>query len=287
MRILIVDDEPAVHASYDRCFSPGFGGDGNGQVGGGIDAIGDIRHCFQGEEAVDQVARAKAEGAPFAVAFIDIRMPPGIDGRETARRIRLIDPDIHLVIVTGYTDFSPAEISQVAGPADKIFYIAKPFAAAEVSQTAIALCRRWQNDRELAEARAQLAAQVVALEEKSAELEANESRAMHIAMHDALTDAPNRMAFLRGLNERGRMPGRFVTAMIDLDRFKLVNDTLGHLAGDELIREVCWTLQHAAPRGAMVARLGGDEFGILFDTDSEADAVAACDRIVTACAKTF
>lgn len=287
MRILIVDDEAAVHASYDRCFSPGPQTPETGHRAAEADTIEDIHHCFQGEEAVAEVARALATDRPFAVAFIDIRMPPGIDGRETARRIRQLDPDIHLVIVTGYTDFTPAEISQVAGPADKIFYIAKPFAPAEVSQTAIALCRRWQNDRELAEARAQLAAQVVALEEKSAELRANESRAMHIAMHDALTDAPNRSAFLRGLAERGRMPGRFVTAMLDLDRFKLVNDTLGHLAGDELIREVCATLQHAAPEGALVARLGGDEFGIIFDMADQSIAIAACERIVTACAKTF
>jgi len=286
MRILIVDDEAAVHANYDRCFSSA-GAEANGPVGAEPEPLGDVRHCFQGEEAVAQVEQALGAGEPFAVAFIDIRMPPGIDGRETARRIRALDPDIHLVIVTGYTDFTPAEISQVAGPADKIFYIAKPFAPAEVSQTAIALCHRWQNDRELAQARAQLAAQVIALEEKSAELEANESRAMHIAMHDPLTDAPNRAAFLRGLTERGRMPGRFVTAMIDLDRFKLVNDTLGHLAGDELIREVCTTLQQYAPAGALVARLGGDEFGIIFDSADEGVAVAACERIVTACAKTF
>ncbi|MDZ7280532.1 EAL domain-containing protein [Sphingomonas sanguinis] len=295
MRILIVDDEPAVHESYELCFS---GGDraldamaaelfGEPAGEGMADMLFERQHCHQGLEAVAAVERARAEGAPFAVAFIDIRMPPGVDGRETARRIRALDPDIHLVIVTGYSDFSPAEIGKVAGPADKIFYIAKPFEVSEVRQMANALCRRWDNDRELAAARALLAEQVATLEEKSAELEANESRAMHIAMHDTLTDAPNRAAFLRGLTERGRQGGLFVTAMLDLDRFKLVNDTLGHLAGDELIREVCAIIQATAPMGAMVARLGGDEFGIFFDAEEIDSAVAACDRIVTACASTF
>ena len=78
-----------------------------------------------------------------------------------------------------------------------------------------------------------------------------------------------------------------MTAMLDLDRFKLVNDTLGHLAGDQLIREVCATIQSHVPEGAMVARLGGDEFGIFFDAEDAETAVSVCDRIVTACASTF
>ncbi|WP_294236002.1 EAL domain-containing protein [uncultured Sphingomonas sp.] len=303
MRILIVDDEPAVHDSYAFCFSglvhgrtdarqtldamaaDLFGADG--RPDGDTDMVFQPHHCFQGLDAVQAVEQALADGNPFAVAFIDIRMPPGIDGCETARRIRALDPHIHLVIVTGYSDFSPVEIGRVAGPADKIFYIAKPFEVAEISQMALALCRRWDNDRELTAARALLAAQVVTLEQKSAELEANESRAMHIAMHDALTDAPNRVAFLRGLQERGRRPGSFAVCMLDLDRFKQVNDTLGHMAGDELIRTVCATIQRTAPEATLVARLGGDEFGMVFDVETEAEAVAACNAVVTACADSF
>jgi diguanylate cyclase (GGDEF)-like protein len=75
--------------------------------------------------------------------------------------------------------------------------------------------------------------------------------------------------------------------MVDLDRFKLVNDTLGHLAGDELIRAVCSVLQRSIPQGGMVARLGGDEFGLLFDTPGAEAAAADCERIAKACATTF
>ena len=298
-RLLIVDDEPAMHDSYARSFALRRGaeeealgamaaelfGDEAPDVVDGAEAF-DLTHCHQGLDAVAAVEAALAAGTPYAVAFIDVRMPPGIDGRETARRIRAIDPEVNLCIVTGFSDFSPVEISKVAGPADKIFYIAKPFEVAEVVQTATALAHRWAVDRELAAARAQLAAQIVQLEEQGAELAANESRAIHIATHDSLTDAPNRLAFLRALGERARRPGLFATAMFDLDRFKIVNDTLGHLAGDALIREVCGILHAQAPEGAVVARLGGDEFGILFDTPGEDAAVMACDRIVAACAGT-
>ncbi len=309
MRILIVDDEPAMHDSYRRSFagprsSTGEALDAMAVELFGNDALGDdappgpdanaanasafaITYCDQGLDAVAAVERALAEGTPFAVAFIDVRMPPGIDGRETARRIRALDPEINLVIVTGFSDFSPIEISKVAGPADKIFYIAKPFEVAEILQTATALAQRWQNDRDLAVARDLLAAQVLQLEEQGAELAANESRAIHLAMHDSLTDAPNRLAFLRALAARTRSEGLFATVMIDLDRFKLVNDTLGHLAGDALIREICAILNRSTPDGALVARLGGDEFGILFDTSSEAAAVMACELIIAACSVTL
>ena len=295
VRILVVDDEPAMHDSYRRSFAPTRSAEGlalNAMAAALFDDMeeeaGDtpafaLTHHSQGLDAVAAVQRAIVAGRPYAVAFVDVRMPPGIDGRETARRIRALDPAINVVIVTGYSDFSPIEISKVAGPADKIFYVAKPFEVAEVVQTATALGQRWRIDRELAVARATLSAQVALLEEQKLELAANESRAIHIATHDSLTDAPNRLAFLRALAERTRAPGGFATAMLDLDRFKLVNDTLGHLAGDKLIQEICAILHRTAPDGAMVARLGGDEFGVLFDTPGEAVAVMACERVVAAC----
>ncbi|HEX4693181.1 GGDEF domain-containing response regulator [Sphingomonas sp.] len=295
MRILIVDDEPAMHDSYRRCFAPvenagaevlsGMAAELFGDDAPTPPAIDDVIdfdavHCMQGLDAVAEVEASIAQGVPFAVAFIDVRMPPGIDGKETAARIRAIDPNINLVIVTGFSDFSPIEISKAAGPADKIFYIAKPFEIAEVVQTATALGQRWQLDRDLAAAMAKL-------HEQSAELAANESKALHLATHDSLTEAPNRLAFVKALAEKSRDGGMFATAMVDLDRFKLVNDTLGHLAGDELIRAICDILHKNVPEGAIVARLGGDEFGVLFETAGEQAAVMACDRIVTACASSF
>lgn len=296
MRVLIVDDEAAMHDSYRRSFAP-VTADGklsamaaelfdDAPVESDDTPQFECVHHMQGLDAVAEVERALATGSPFPVAFIDVRMPPGIDGKETARRIRALDPEINICIVTGYSDFSPAEISKVAGPTDKLFYLAKPFEVAEIVQTATALGRRWEADRELSAARATLASQVLQLEEQAAELAANESRAIHLANHDTLTEAPNRLAFQRALTERARQPGGFAVAMIDLDRFKLVNDTLGHLAGDELIRDVCGRLQAAVPDGGLVARLGGDEFGLLYETAGPDAAVMAADRVVLACSQT-
>lgn len=244
-------------------------------------------HATQGLDAVGLVEQAVRNGDPYRVAFIDIRMPPGIDGKETARRIRALDPEINLVIVTGYSDYSPIEISRAAGPIDKIFYITKPFEVNEVSQTARALCQRWQVDADLARARTELAEKVAHLEEKSLALAANEARAVHMASHDSLTGAPNRLAFLRELSERTQASRPcFAVGMLDLDRFKNVNDTLGHAAGDELIREVCKRLSTELGSG-MVARLGGDEFGLLFDASDADMAMEQCERIVAACSTTY
>lgn len=287
MRILIVDDEPGMHDSYRQCFAR------HGEQVAALDAMAaelfgssapdatdaahadsfDATYCNQGLDAVEAVAVSLEEDARYSVAFIDVRMPPGIDGKETAKRIRAIDPDINLVIVTGYSDFSPLEIGREAGPIDKIFYVAKPFHADEVVQTATALAKRWEVDRQLAAAMAELAA--------------NESKATHLANHDHLTDAPNRLAFMRALTEHVRGPDRFVMAMLDLDRFKLVNDTFGHVAGDELIRLVCEVVHAHVPSGGFVARLGGDEFALLMKVAGEGESLAAVERLLMACATTY
>ena len=97
-------------------------------------------------------------------------------------------------------------------------------------------------------------------------------RLIHEATHDALTSLPNRGLFSAQLGDalRTRQPGLAV-AFVDLDHFKVVNDSLGHLAGDALLRAVAQRLRSIMRPGEMVARLGGDEFGVIFlDDDIEA-----------------
>ena len=102
--------------------------------------------CRGGDDAVEAVRGARPEEPPFAVAFLDVRMPPGIDGIETAARIRAIDPDINIVIVTGYADSSPREIAQRVPPLDKLFYVSKPFQKMELQQFVFALTAKWKSD---------------------------------------------------------------------------------------------------------------------------------------------
>jgi diguanylate cyclase (GGDEF)-like protein len=98
------------------------------------------------------------------------------------------------------------------------------------------------------------------------------ARLQHEALHDALTSLPNRVLFNRELEAalRRRSPGEKIAVLLmDLDRFKDVNDTLGHQHGDRLLVEVGRRLERALPDGSTVARLGGDEFAMLLPIDSD------------------
>lgn len=101
------------------------------------------------------------------------------------------------------------------------------------------------------------------------------NRLRHDASHDALTGLPNRLAFAASIEEAlaAGIPGAVVAVLLlDLDSFKDVNDTLGHAAGDRLLKEVGQRLWQAVPPGAFVARMGGDEFAVLMRLPDAASA---------------
>lgn len=101
----------------------------------------------QGEEAISLIKDAVKENRPFTVAFLDIRMPPGIDGVHTASEIRKVDPNIHIVFVTAYSDFSHGDILTLMDSTDKFLFLRKPFDADEIKQLALALSEKWNLDR--------------------------------------------------------------------------------------------------------------------------------------------
>lgn len=114
-------------------------------------------------------------------------------------------------------------------------------------------------------------------------LQVSEGRNRFLANHDALTGLPNRLLFDRALEDMMNQPerGRCAVVCIDLDRFKAVNDTYGHAAGDMVIRTVAARIAGAVGERGMVARIGGDEFIILLRDGLERDAVLLlCDTIV-------
>ena len=114
----------------------------------------------------------------------------------------------------------------------------------------------------------------------------NEARIAHMARHDALTDLPNRTALREhGLDMLGKVRGdaetkRLAILCLDLDRFKAVNDSHGHGAGDALLRAVSERLCARVRTGDLVARLGGDEFAVLHRVAGEAGALALAERMI-------
>ncbi len=99
--------------------------------------------AFQGEQAWEMVRKANLAGTPYAVAFIDMRMPPGWDGMRTAKSIREVDKDIEIVIMTAYADHDQKQISDTVGTPEKLLYIKKPFQAEEIYQLALSLTSKW------------------------------------------------------------------------------------------------------------------------------------------------
>ena len=119
---------------------------------------------------------------------------------------------------------------------------------------------------------------------KNTELDASESALRHQALHDPLTDLPNRTLFRDRIEQeiqRGRRAGQSAAVMmIDLDRFKDVNDTLGHQSGDALLLAIAHRLRSSIRASDTVARLGGDEFGVLAPgIEGPDDALALADAL--------
>jgi DNA-binding NarL/FixJ family response regulator len=161
-RILVVDDEPDVISAYKNILSPVHSATGNSKLEQLTDKLFDsaqptssapinyaAEYCSQGEDAVRLVEDSLKSKEPYCVAFIDVRMPPGRDGIWTARQIRSLDPFINIVIVTAYSDISPADIALQVQPPDKLLYMQKPFHSHEIKQFSTALCAKWQAEQDL------------------------------------------------------------------------------------------------------------------------------------------
>jgi signal transduction histidine kinase/DNA-binding NtrC family response regulator len=154
-RILVIDDNPSIHQDFKKILSPA-----DAQLAADLDAdeaalFGDtanpaqswtfeIGSAFQGEEGLEKVRAAAAAGEPYAVAFVDVRMPPGWDGIETIARIWKEFPDLQMVVCTAYSDYSWDEISKIIGNTDQMLVLKKPFDNVEVLQMAHALARKWE-----------------------------------------------------------------------------------------------------------------------------------------------
>src|SRR5690606_15393165 len=109
-------------------------------------------------------------------------------------------------------------------------------------------------------------------------------RLYHLSFHDALTGLPNRKLFIERLAhalEHEHNGGRYVVAIVNIDRFRLLNESLGHQQADRLLAQLGDRLLHRAPRVDTVARLGGDEFALLFrEDDGSAPALDACEQLL-------
>ncbi len=361
-----------------------------------------IDTALQGQEGVKLIEKAFEEGAPYALAFVDIRMPPGWDGIETIKHIWGIDPEVQVVICTAYTDYSWEDTVDELGKKDNLLILKKPFDSISVRQLAYALTKKWQllqearnytkileqrvdertsslrellsvtrgtlessadgilvvnRDNNLVDYNRKLldmfnipqhiidthqgelvmkyisqqadnsdafSIMVSELSQKLDMVKINkynftqdrifecysqpytlnnniagrvwsfrdvtqrillEKQLEHQAMHDSLTGLPNRVLMLDRLHQLLEKAKRdhslFAIIFFDLDRFKLINDSIGHDAGDELLKTVAKRLEFTLRQTDTLARLGGDEFVVIVNgIKNEFDAGIVADHLL-------
>lgn len=400
LRLIVIDDNPEIHKDFIKILTTNTNSstfkDLDAQLFGGESEFTKsllpkflIDTANQGQEGVAKIHTAIGEKKPYALAFVDIRMPPGWDGIETIKHIWEIDPNIQVVICTAYSDYSWDETVKQLGMSDNFLILKKPFDNVAVRQLACALTKKWllmdetKRHTQLLEQRVDertsslqkslsiiratfesSADGILVIDNKDKIVDYNnkcielwkappaiiekaeknaffayaaeqvetpdkflakikninsepelinvdtvalnngrvlewytqphklndkaigrvwsfrditeqvclKQRLEHQAMHDTLTDLPNRVLLADRIKQAIASAKRNNTMVgilfFDLDRFKLINDSFSHTAGDELLIAVAKRLSSVVRQNDTLARLGGDEF-VMIITDLE------------------
>lgn len=166
-RILVIDDTPTIHEDFQKILgaqrsktkdtlrdakSAFFGTAPSAPTS--EEETFQIDSAYQGEEGYRRVVQAIEETSPYAMAFVDVRMPPGWDGVQTIKEMWKVDPELQIVICTAYSDYSWSQTIAELGQTDRLLILKKPFDSAEIRQLAAAMTEKWnarRRERELIE----------------------------------------------------------------------------------------------------------------------------------------
>ncbi len=392
-KIIIIDDNVNIHQDFIKILSSNksnqqsdlekdlFGPSTTAQIS--LPEF-EIHTAIQGLEGIEKISDAFSNGTPFSIAFVDVRMPPGLDGIETIKRIYPIDPNIQVVICSAFSDYTWEQTADNLGIRDNLLILKKPFDSIAVRQLVCSLAKKssllselrsHKNDLEITlknkseKLQDSLALTRVTLdstadgilivdnkgsivdfnshfyemwnipmsllktnnknsileyiykqldkpeilkdklEELTYDIEKTTTAIFHFktgqiieqfsfprildgnvigriwsfrdvteknrlaekleyqASHDALTDLPNRLLLYDRLKQAiahaARHASKVGVFFLDLDRFKLINDSLSHDVGDELLKAVSLRILQTLREEDTLARLGGDEFVIV------------------------
>ncbi len=162
-RILVVDDNEAIHKDIESILKSTasssdselenfedelFGEEYSAEKSDAVLVDYDIDHAYQGEEAVEMVERANKSNDPYSLIFMDVRMPPGIDGIQAIQKTWKNNPNVEVVICTAYSDYSWEHILENLGTSDKLLFMRKPFDTTALKQTALTLTTKWKLQQE-------------------------------------------------------------------------------------------------------------------------------------------
>jgi len=242
-----VDDEPDVLSAINRLM---------------IDEPYDILFSENGEDALNILKNKDVH-----VVVVDLKMPK-MDGLSLLKEIERSDPNIIRLVLSVSSDSDSILSATNEGKVHR--YITKPWNDRELKITlkqAVHLFDEQQEKRDLLK---KLEKNNILLEQKLIECTDAGEQIKHMTYHDSLTNLPNRSTFKEVLKvsyaRAMRNPNYlFAILFLDIDHFKNINDSLGHLMGDQLLIEITQTLKGCIRANDTFARLGGDEFAILLD----------------------
>lgn len=151
-RILVIDDNVSIHDNFRKILDPPKDSSSLDQARAALfgeapslpsQVSYELEFASQGREGCGMVHSAYGKGLPYAMAFVDMRMPPGWDGLETIENLWYVDPGLEIVICTAYSDHPWEDVSRRIGNTDKLLILMKPFNSIEVVQLAQSLTRKW------------------------------------------------------------------------------------------------------------------------------------------------
>jgi two-component system cell cycle sensor histidine kinase/response regulator CckA len=248
-RILIVDDTTSIHNDFREILCPDNSDEAASDAMEAVlfdkdkaDAVNfQLDSAYQGQEALEMVQKALADHRPYALAFVDVRMPPGWDGIETIARIWELDPELQIVVCTAYADYSWEEMRVSVGQPDNLLVLKKPFDNIEVQQLAHALTKKWLLGFQ---ARLQIA-ELARANESLAMSEERFSKAFHESPlpsgiqrlpDQRFVDVNQRLAEVTGY-QRQEMIGRTPAELLLWETPSLVAPWYEGLSRQELVRE--------------------------------------------------
>jgi diguanylate cyclase (GGDEF)-like protein len=244
-----------------------------------------VLNCKNAQAALRESGQLKLAGHSVSMFVLDFRGLPATELALQIQHFRREDARTYLVVVVDRQDSASLMASlQVELSPERLTFLTSPLSRRHAADTLSSLAEVARIEATAARVIRDKENQIRNLQLKNNEQQAQLERTAHDIRHDGLTGALNRTGFVEELTQRlSRNHQDQIILMVDLDRFKAVNDTLGHFAGDELIKKICSNISAIIPPGAVLARLGGDEFGILIEATSQIGVQEICVKVQKTC----